>query len=41
MMRQKLTKREERYYESSFYATIYNNDLEKLNEETKKFEQKI
>lgn len=40
-IRQKLATREERYYESSFYATIYEHDEEKLREESKKFEQKI
>lgn len=40
-IRQKLATREERYYETSFYATIYENDLEKLSETTKKFEQKV
>lgn len=40
-IRQKLATREERYYESSFYTTIYQHDEEKLREESKKFEQKI
>lgn len=40
-IRQKLATREERYFETSFYASIYNNDEEKLREEGKKFEQKI
>ena len=40
-IRQKLATREERYYETSFYTTIYEHDLEKLREEGKKYEQKI
>ena len=40
-IRQKLATRQERYYESGFYATIYEHDEEKLREESKKFEQKI
>lgn len=40
-VRQKLATREERYFETSFYTTIYEHDEEKLREESKKFEQKI
>jgi DNA repair exonuclease SbcCD ATPase subunit len=40
-IRRKLTTREERYFEASFYTTLYEEDLEKLNELSKKFEQKI
>lgn len=40
-IRQKLSTREERYYEAWFYTTIYEHDEEKLREESKKFEQKI
>ena len=40
-IRQKLATREERYFESSFYASIYAHDEEKLREEGKKFEQKM
>lgn len=40
-VRQKLATREERYFETSFYTTIYEHDQEKLREESKKFEQKI
>ncbi len=40
-IRQKLATREERYFETSFYTTIYEHDAEKLREESKKFEQKI
>jgi len=40
-IRQKLSTREERYYETGFYATIYQHNEEELREESKKFEQKI
>jgi hypothetical protein len=40
-IRQQLATREERYFETSFYTTIYEHDDEKLREESKKFEQKI
>lgn len=40
-IRQKLATREERYFEWSYYATLYQHDEEKLREEGKKFEQKI
>ena len=40
-IRQKLATREERYFESSFYITIYEDDLEKLTTYGKKYEQKI
>lgn len=41
MIRQKLTTREERYFETGYYTTIYEQHPEKLVEECKKFEQKI
>lgn len=40
-IRQKLATREERYFQTSMYTTIYEHDAEKLREEAKKFEQKI
>ena len=40
-IRQKLATREERYFQTSMYTTIYEHDTEKLREEAKKFEQKI
>lgn len=40
-IRQKLATREERYYETGYYSTIYHEEKEKLQEESKKFEQKI
>lgn len=40
-IRQKLTTWEEKYFETSFYTNIYNESKEKLDEESKKFEQKI
>jgi conjugal transfer ATP-binding protein TraC len=40
-IRQKLATREERYFESSFYTTLYAHQEEALREEGKKFEQKI
>lgn len=40
-IRQKLATREERYFEGSFYTTIYDRNEEKLRETSKKFEQKI
>ncbi|MEI7558865.1 MAG: hypothetical protein WCJ45_09125 [bacterium] len=41
MIREKLTTREERYFENSFYINIYDEDLQKLKETGKKIEQKI
>ena len=41
MIREKLTTREERYFESSLYINIYEENEDKLKEEGKKFEQKI
>ncbi|HMT00765.1 MAG TPA: ATP-binding protein [Candidatus Absconditabacterales bacterium] len=41
MIRQKLATREERYFESGFYMSLYNPEADKLVEEGKKFEQKI
>ena len=40
-IRQKLATREERYYETGYYTTLYEEDKEKLTEIGKKFEQKI
>lgn len=40
-IRQKLATREERYFETGFYTTLYHEKLEKLTEMGKKFEQKI
>lgn len=40
-IRQKLATREERYFETSFYSTIYAHEIEKLHEEGKKLEQKM
>lgn len=40
-IRRKLTTREERYYEASYYICLYENNLEKLDELSKRFEQKI
>lgn len=41
MIREKLTTREERYFESSFYINLYEENEEKLKETGKKIEQKI
>ena len=41
LIREKLSTREERYFELSNYLTIYNTDEKTLQEEWKKFEQKI
>ncbi len=41
MIREKLTTKEERYFELGNYTTIYDYDEEKLRETGKKFEQKI
>ena len=41
MIREKLTTREERYFENSFYINIYDDDETKLKETGKKIEQKI
>lgn len=40
-IRQKLATREERYFETSYYLTVYEHDEEKLREISKKLEQKI
>lgn len=40
-MRQKLATREERYFETSCYMSLYDRSEEKLIEESKKLEQKI
>lgn len=41
MIRQKLTTREERYFELGYYVNMYEETEDKLKEEWKKFEQKI
>ena len=41
MIREKLTTREERYFENSFYINLYDDTEEKLKETGKKMEQKI
>ena len=41
MIREKLTTREERYFENSFYINIYDDNEDKLKETGKKIEQKI
>ncbi len=41
MIREKLTTREERYFENAFYINIYDDNEEKLKETGKKMEQKI
>ena len=41
LIREKLSTREERYFELSNYFTIYNTDENTLKEDWKKFEQKI
>lgn len=41
MIREKLSTREERYFEFSNYFNIYENSEDKLKEEGKKYEQKI
>jgi hypothetical protein len=41
MIREKLTTREERYFESSLYINLYEENEEKLKEEGKRLEQKI
>ena len=40
-IRQKLATREERYFESSYYLTVYEHEEEKLREMGKKLEQKV
>ena len=40
-IRQKLATREERYYETWYYTVLYDEEKEKLWENSKKFEQKI
>ena len=41
LIREKLSTREERYFEVSNYFTIYNSDENTLREDGKKFEQKV
>ena len=41
LIREKLSTREERYFELSNYFTIYDTDEKRLQEDWKKFEQKI
>lgn len=40
-IRQQLATKEERYFELSAYINLYNNDPEKLNEDCKRYEQRI
>ena len=40
-IRQKLATKEERYFQTSMYATIYHPEKDKLVEESKRFEQKV
>ena len=40
-IRRKLATREERYFETSFYVSLYEENLERLDELSKKFEQKM
>lgn len=40
-IRQKLATHEERYFETGMYITIYNEEKEKLREDSKKLEQKL
>ncbi len=40
-IREKLATREEKYFQTSFYFTVYHEDKEKLKEEGRKFEQKM
>lgn len=40
-IRQKIATREERYFQTGMYVSLYTEDEDKLTEETKKFEQKI
>lgn len=40
-IRQKLATREERYFETSCYISLYEKSEEKLAEESKKLEQKV
>jgi conjugal transfer ATP-binding protein TraC len=39
-IRQKLTTKEERYFQAGYYINLYNHDQAKLNEDSKKLEQK-
>ncbi len=39
-IRQKLTTKEERYFQTSFYINLYNHDQAKLSEDSKRLEQK-
>lgn len=41
MIREKLTTREERYFETGYYINVYEETEDKLKEEGKKIEQKI
>lgn len=41
MIREKLTTREERYFEVGYYMNLYHEQEDKLREEGKKLEQKI
>lgn len=41
LIREKLTTREERYFETGYYVNMYEDDEKKLAETSKKFEQKV
>lgn len=41
MIRQKLTTREERYFETGYYLNLYNEEKDKLKEDGRKLEQKL
>jgi type IV secretory pathway VirB4 component len=41
LIREKLTTREERYFETGYYVNLYEQDTKKLSETSKKFEQKV
>lgn len=41
MIREKLTTREERYFETAYYINLYEENEDKLRDEGKKLEQKI
>jgi conjugal transfer ATP-binding protein TraC len=40
-IRQKLATKEERYFETGYYTTLYHENVDKLSEESKKMEQKF
>jgi len=41
LIREKLTTREERYFETGYYVNMYDTDEKNLAETSKKFEQKV